>query len=482
MDTPLSLNPLLSRTLFPHLPAYPERMIQFGEGNFMRAFTAWQVQQMNQQGRFQGSVVMIKPQGSPVSEHYAKQDHLYTVLINGIAEQQIVREHEILHSVSRLISPYTEYERFLALAEQDSLEFITSNTTEAGITYNPEDRLTDAPQRSFPGKLTALLYRRYQLGKAGFTIIPCELIDRNGEKLREIVLRHAADWNLGDGFTDWLERENTFCCSLVDRIVPGFPQERADQLEQELGYRDRLMVTAEPYLLWVIEGPAWLPERLPLAESGLNVIYTDDLRPYREQKVHLLNGPHTAMTALGLLAGLETVEEVMNDEDLSVFVRELMEEEIVPMLDLPIERLIAYAQAVRERFMNPFIRHELASISLNSIAKFQTRLLPVLLRYRRERGDLPKRITLSFAALLVGYRGDRLERKDSPDVLTLFDRAWAHPAEVIPTLLQEAKLWGEDLSGVPELADTLERYVRKLDAFGARATLQWIGGGSPCGD
>ncbi|MGP0587226.1 tagaturonate reductase [Paenibacillus timonensis] len=482
MDTQLSLYPLLSRTLFPQLPAYPERIIQFGEGNFMRAFTAWQVQQMNQQDRFQGSVVMIKPQGSPVSEHYAKQDHLYTVLINGIAEQQIVREHEIVSSVSRLISPYAEYEQFLALAEQDSLEFITSNTTEAGIAYNSEDRLTDAPQRSFPGKLTALLYRRYQLGKAGYTIIPCELIDRNGEKLREIVLRYAAEWNLGDGFTEWIERENTFCCSLVDRIVPGFPQEKAAQLERELGYCDRLMVTAEPYLLWVIEGPNWLPERLPLVEAGLNVIFTDNLRPYREQKVHLLNGPHTAMTALGLLAGLETVEDVMNDEDLAVFVRELMEEEIVPMLDLPIEGLIAYAQTVRERFMNPFIRHELASISLNSIAKFQTRLLPVLLRYQRERGELPKRITLAFAALLVGYRGDRLERKDSPDVLVLFDQAWAQPVKVIPTLLREVKLWGEDLSDVPELAGFLEQYVQKLDAFGARATLQWIGGGSLCGD
>ncbi|MDU4696164.1 MAG: tagaturonate reductase [Paenibacillus sp.] len=480
MDTPL--HPPLSRALVPDLPTYPERMIQFGEGNFMRAFTVWQVQQMNQQGRFQGSVVMIKPQASPVSEHYAKQDHLYTVLINGIAEQQVVQEREILHSISRLISPYTEYEQFLALAEQDSLEFITSNTTEAGIAYNPEDRLTDRPQRSFPGKLTALLYRRYQLGKAGFTIIPCELIDRNGEKLREIVLRYAADWKLGDGFTAWLERENTFCCSLVDRIVPGFPQEKAEQLERELGYQDHLMVTAEPYLLWVIEGPAWLPERLPLTEAGLNVIFTDDLRPYREQKVHLLNGPHTAMAALGLLAGLETVEEVMNDEDLSVFVRELMGEEIVPMLDLPKTGLLTYAAAVRERFMNPFIRHELASISLNSIAKFKTRLLPVLLRYQRERGELPKRITLAFAALLVGYRGDRLERKDSPDVLALFDGAWTRPEDVIPTLLGEAKLWGEDLTGVPELAETLEQYVRKLDAFGARATLQWIGGGSPCGD
>src|SRR5690606_30973708 len=263
----------------------------------------------------------------------------------------------------------------LALAENDELEFITSNTTEAGIAYRPEDRLADAPPKSFPGKLTALLHKRFELGKKGFTIIPCELIDRNGEKLKEIVLQYANDWQLGDAFIQWLERENTFCCSLVDRIVPGYPRDKAQALAEELGYQDHLMVTAEPFLFWVIEGPASLSERLPLAKAGLNVVVTDDMTPYRERKVHLLNGPHTAMVPLALLAGLETVEDVMNDAAYSVFVKRLIEDELIPMLDLPKEELQSYAEAVQERFKNPFIRHELTSISLNSISKFKTRLL-----------------------------------------------------------------------------------------------------------
>ncbi|MEC0140186.1 tagaturonate reductase [Paenibacillus macerans] len=476
---------LLSRTMYPDLPIYPERVIQFGEGNFMRAFAAWQLQRMNKQGLFQGSVVMVKPRNGPVSEDFEKQDCLYTVAIDGIAGQKTVREREIITSVSRLISPYSDYEGFLALAEDDNLEFITSNTTESGIAYNPADTLNDRPPSSFPGKLTALLYRRFRLGKKGFVILPCELIDRNGERLREIVLRYAADWRLGEPFATWLNRENTFCCTLVDRIVAGFPQEQANELERELGYQDRLMVASEPYLLWVIEGPSWLPARLPLAQAGLDVIFTKDLKPYREQKVHLLNGPHTAMASLGLLAGLQTVEEVMKDADFSAFVRRLMDDELLPVLHLPKPELQAYARAVRERFMNPFVRHELASIYLNSISKFTTRLLPVLLRHVQENRKLPGLLTLSFAALLLGYRGDRLKRKDSPEVLAVFDEAWQTPDPnlFIRTILKSEVLWGLDLSDIPQLAEALKDDLMQLDQMGCRAVLrQRLGGEITCND
>lgn len=467
----------LSRLSFPKLPFYPERMIQFGEGNFMRAFVDWQLQQMNNKGLFQGSAVLIQPLEQGLGGLLSEQDYLYTVLLNGILDQKIVSDREIMTSVSRLINPYSDYDSFLGLAEDDGIEFITSNTTEAGIAYNPEDRLEDAPQKSYPGKLTALLYKRFQLGKKGFVIIPCELIDRNGEKLREIVLQYAAQWKLGDDFALWIEKENTFCCSLVDRIVPGYPRDKADELAQELGYRDNLMVTAEPFLFWVIEGPAWLKERLPLAQAGLNVVVTEDMTPYRERKVHLLNGPHTAMVSLGLLAGLETVEDVMNDGVFSAFVRELMENELIPMLDLPVEELQSYAEAVQERFKNPFIRHELTSIYLNSISKFKTRLLPVLLRYQRERGELPKLITLSFAALLLGYRGDRLQRQDSPEVLAVFDEAWKDPASFASVILQNSSLWGEDLSSVPGLIQELEAGLQQLESMGSRDALQQSIGG-----
>lgn len=464
----------LSRSTQPGLPVYPERMIQFGEGNFMRAFVDWQLQQMNNQGLFNGSAVLVQPISQGLGGLMAEQDNLYTVLLNGIMQQQTVNSREIIASVSRVLSPYDDYAAFLALAEDDGLEFITSNTTEAGIAYHAGDALNDAPPKSFPAKLTALLHKRFELGKKGFVIIPCELIDRNGEKLRQIVQQYAAEWRLGEAFDQWLVEENTFCCSLVDRIVPGYPRDKAAQLEDELGYLDNLMVTAEPFLFWVIEGPAWLAAKLPLAQAGLNVVVTDDMTPYRERKVHLLNGPHTAMVPLGMMAGLETVEDVMNDEIFYRFVQDLLNNELIPMLDLPAEELTSYSAAVLERFKNPFIRHELTSISLNSISKFKTRLLPVLLRYQQERGKLPELMTLAFAALLLSYRGDRVARQDSPEVLAAFDQAWGSPGSFVQTILQDASLWGQDLTQVPGLADNIAANLQRLESTDSRAALQQV--------
>lgn len=464
----------LSRSSHPSLPSYPERLIQFGEGNFMRAFVDWQLHEMNKQGLFQGSAVLVQPIEQGLGGMLAEQDYLYTVLLNGILQQETVDSAEIMTSVSRVINPYSDYEAFLALAENDELEFIASNTTEAGIAYREGDRLNDTPPVSFPAKLTALLHKRFELGKKGFVIIPCELIDRNGEKLKQIVLQYAADWNLGQDFSAWLENENTFCCSLVDRIVPGYPRDKAAQLEERLGYKDNLMVTAEPFLFWVIEGPEWIADKLPLAKAGLNVVVTSDMTPYRERKVHLLNGPHTAMVPLGMLAGLETVEDVMNDEAFSVFVRELMEDEITPMLDLPKEELLSYADSVCERFKNPFIRHELKSIALNSISKFKTRLLPVLLRYREERGSLPERMTLAFAALLLSYRGDVIERQDGAEVIAAFDAAWSDCDGFLSVILKDETMWGQDLTQVPGLPEALKSRLAELEQDGARAALKQL--------
>lgn len=461
----------LSRSTFPHLPQFPERVIQFGEGNFMRAFVDWQLHQMNKQNLFNGSAVLVQPIERGLADMLAEQDQLYSILLKGIEKGDTVDSHEIITSVSRCLNPYTDYDAFLALAEQDELEFITSNTTEAGITYNPADQLNDAPPRSFPAKLTALLHTRYKLGKAGFTIIPCELIDRNGEKLKEIVLKYAEVWQLGEGFVTWLEQENTFCCSLVDRIVPGYPRDNAAEVEAQLGYHDKLMVMAEPFLFWVIEGPSSLKARLPLAEAGLNVVVTDDMTPYRERKVHLLNGPHTAMVPLALLAGLHTVEDVMKDDTFSLFVQRLIEEELIPMLDLPQEQLQAYAKAVQERFCNPFVRHELTSISLNSISKFKARLLPILLRYEATKKQLPSLLTLAFAALLLSYRGDVISRQDGDDVIAVFDEAWRSPSP-IETLLSNSSLWGMDLTTLPNLVTSIEAHITRLTQLGSRKALQ----------
>ncbi|MGN7167395.1 tagaturonate reductase [Paenibacillus cellulositrophicus] len=468
------MTPRLSRSLFPDLPALPERMIQFGGGNFMRAFVNWQMQQMNLKGLFNGSAVVVQPTAHGKSTVLMEQDGLYTVLLKGRLQGQLVNSSEVIATVSRVINPYTDYEAYLKLAEQDELEFITSNTTEAGIVYEAGLRREDAPHSSFPAKLTELLYRRFQLGKAGFIILPCELIEDSGEKLRRFVLQHAADWQLGDAFAAWVTEANTFCSCLVDRIVPGYPRDQADDLEQKLGYEDPFMVSAEPYHLWVIEGPAWLREKLPLAEAGLNVIVTDDLSPYRERKVHLLNGPHTAMVPLGLLAGLETVEDVMKDSDLGRFVHELMEDEILPVLKLPRAELLEYAAAIRERFNNPLIRHELASISLNSISKFTARLLPVLIRYQQAQGKLPRLLVLSFAALLLTYRGDLVARRDVPEVLEAVDRNWIDPESFVPGILKEERLWGMDLTAVPGLEALLGEHIGLLEREGVRASLHQL--------
>ncbi|MBP1043954.1 tagaturonate reductase [Vagococcus sp. BWB3-3] len=449
---------------------YPEKVIQFGEGNFMRGFVDWQLQQMNQQGLFQGSAVVVQPIAQGLGEMLAEQDYLYTVLLDGILNDQVINSAEIVSTVNRVINPYDDYQSYLDLALDDQLSVIISNTTEAGIQFLADDSLSNQPPTSFPGKLTALLARRFDLKKAGFTIIPCELIDRNGEKLKEIVLQYAEQWGLGADFRTWLQTENTFCCSLVDRIVPGYPREDQEELQSRLGYRDQLMVKAEPFLLWVIEGPASLKDQLPLAKAGLNVVVTDDMTPYRERKVHLLNGPHTAMVPLGLLAGLETVEDVMLDEDFSQFVDQLMAEEIIPVLDLPQSELISYANSVKERFKNPFIRHELTAIALNSLSKFKARLLPLLVNYQKQQHTLPPLMTLALAGLITFYRGD-YPLQDDQHVLDTFAEAWQRPETVVPAIFSNHSLWEQDLSQLPGLVEAVEADLSLLEK-GSRAALQ----------
>lgn len=465
----------LSKQLQTNLSFFPEKVIKFGTGNFLRGFLNWQLQQMNKQHLFNGSAVIVKPTPHPSKGAWKEQDYLYTVILEGFYQGEIIHTSEIITTVNRLINPYEQWEDYLQLAENEELAFIISNTTEAGIQLDEKDTLADAPPNSFPGKLTALLYKRFQLKKPGFTIIPCELIDRNGEKLKEIVLQYADQWNLEPDFCHWVQTENTFCCSLVDRIVPGFPHDKAEMLNKEHGYIDDHMVTTEPYLLWVIEGPQELKESLPLAKAGLNVIVTDDMTPYRERKVHLLNGPHTAMVPLGLLAGLETVEEVMKDEDFAAFVDQLMHKEIVPLLPLPAKDLQIYAKSIIERFKNPFIRHELTSIALNSISKYKARLLPLLIKHRQLYKHLPPYITASLAALLLTYRGSQYKPKDNQEVLDAFSKAWEKPETAISTILSNKQIWDTDLTiAIPGLTEEVNTYIKKLRKNGARAVLQEI--------
>jgi tagaturonate reductase len=467
----------LTRAIHP-TTALPTRAIQFGEGNFLRAFVDWQLQQLNKQGLFNGGVKIVQPRAGGHVALLEEQDNLFTVLLEGKQDGEQVQSHEVITLVNGTVNPYTDYDAYLALAEDDDIEFIFSNTTEAGIVYSAAEQRTGAPHASFPGKLTALLYRRFELGKKGFQLIPTELIEQNGAKLKETVLATAGNWDLGADFIQWVHTDNTFYSSLVDRIVPGYPTVRAEELHQQFGFEDRLIVKTEPFLLWVIEGPQSLTETLPLAKAGLNVIVTDDMTPYRERKVFLLNAPHTTMATLARLAGVETVRDVMLDADFALLVEQVMYEEIMPVLDLPHDELAAYAESVKERFENPFMHHELAAIALNTVAKFTSRLLPVLTGFHATNGTFPPRITLALSALLLTYSGDPIVTVtpvDSAETLAVFHAAYATdaaaPDHYVATILADTTLWGTDLTALDGLVERVTAGLTSLRARGVRATL-----------
>lgn len=459
---------------FRKLPKYPTKVIQFGEGNFLRAFIDWQIQQMNKQGLFQGGVAVVQPIDRGMTKVLDEQDDLYTTLLEGKLNGQKVQDHEIIESINETIRPYEDYQSYVDLAKNDDIQFIFSNTTEAGIAFDENDNLTDQPQNSYPGKLTALLYERFKLGKKGFQIIPCELINHNGNTLKEIVLKYAQLWNLGQDFVNWINQENDFYSTLVDRIVPGYPKERAADLEKEWNYHDRLIVKAEPFLIFVIEGDKKLEKLLPLKEAGLNVVVTDDMQPYRNRKVSLLNGPHTTMSPIARLAGIDTVGQVMKDPDFYKFINDEMYQEIIPTVALPEQELNDYAEGVKERFENPYVNHELSSIALNSISKFQARLLPTFKRYFAKEKKLPLRITLALASYLKIYAGKAdFDPEDTPEVLAEF-KELLQKDNYVQAALADEKLWGEDLTQFSGLIDLVKQDLQIIDQQGSRKAVQMI--------
>ena len=374
----------------------PEKVIQFGEGGFLRGFVDWMLQKLNDSGAWEGSVVVVQPIAQGMCDMLESQNCMYTHIIRGVEGV----EEQVVDVISRCVKPYEDYESYLALADDPGFRFVVSNTTEAGITYRAEDQLTDAPPVSFPAKLTQLLYRRYQNKLPGFVMLPCELIDRNGDKLKEVVLQYAAQWELGADFAAWVETENYFCCTLVDRINTGYPRDNLP----ELGYEDKMINTSEYFHLWVIEGPDALSEELPFHKMGLNVIWTNELERYRTRKVRILNGAHTATVAYALLNGVPTVREAMENETMLAHIRQCVFEEIIPVLTLPKEELTSYAEDVLQRFSNPHIKHLWADISLNSVSKFKVRVLPSALEYYEKFGKLPQGLCKAFGCLIRFYK------------------------------------------------------------------------------
>ncbi|SMQ73000.1 tagaturonate reductase [Bacillus sp. OV166] len=477
----------LNRRNYKEYEICPEKILQFGEGNFLRGFVDWQVQVLNQKTDFNGSVVVVQPRGSEKIERLNRQDGLFTLYLQGIKDGRPVNEHMVIDSISRGINLFMDYQAFIELAAKEELRFIISNTTEAGIAYDPEDKLEEQPQKSFPGKLTAFLYHRFKAfsgdQQRGCIIIPCELIENNAKVLKEIVLKYAQDWNLGSGFINWIENANTFCSSLVDRIVPGFPSDTIHEKTEELGYQDELMVVGEQYHLWVIEGPEFIKHELPVEGTGLNTMVVKDLTPFRTRKVRILNGAHTAMTPLAYLSGLETVEEAVNDNEIGLFISELITEEIVPTLEGDAAELGVYEEEVLSRFANPYIKHYLMSISLNSISKFITRNLPSLIDYIEKTNVLPMRMVFALSCLIFFYRGKRGEEsislQDRPETLQFFQSTWnmyenqeIELNELVESVLSEKILWDMDLDEISNLSSTVTKHLSDIEQLGVRSALK----------
>ena len=416
-----------------------EKVIQFGEGGFLRGFVDWMLDIANEKADFNGSVVVVQPIENGLCDTLSAQGCVYTHLCRGV---EGVDQRKI-SVISRCVKPYDEFDKYMALAENPDFRFIVSNTTEAGIVFSNKDKISDTPASTFPGKLTQLLYKRYELGLGGFVFLPCELIENNGSELKKCILNYSELWGLGEGFNSWIEKENIFTNTLVDRINTGYPRDE----KIDVGFDDKMVNTSEYFHLWVIDGYEGLFEEIPFDKCGLNVILTKELKKYRTIKVRILNGSHTSMIPYALLSGVETVGDCLKDEKMSAHLR-ACQEEIVESLDMDREETENYAKAVMVRFANPYIRHMCQSIALNSVSKFKVRVLPSILEYEKKFGYAPKTLLFSFGKLIEFYK------KGTPnDDLQATEKM---QRGTVREILADASLWGEDLT---RFACEVEKYA-----------------------
>lgn len=453
-------------------PTRPIKVVQFGEGNFLRAFVDWMIQELNNADLFNGDVAVVQPLEFGRVNELAKQDGLYTLIQEGVQNNEFISKSQIIDCLRTFVNPYESYEDYLKLAEIETLELLISNTTESGIVLDETDSIYQTPPKTFPGKVLAFLYHRYQtfngdLSK-GLYIVPCELIDNNGDELYRCVKELAKIHELSDEFMKWLDEANTFTNTLVDRIVPGYPATRIEEFTDSLGYIDNNLVLGEVFHLWVIEDRNGISDVLKGSEAGLNILFTKDIKPYKIRKVRILNGLHTLMVPVAYLSGIDTVGEAMADEMLLKYINQTVEEEMVPATEkyLTSEELNTFAKEVYDRFNNPRVRHELMSIALNSSAKFKSRLLPTALDYVEKFGQFPKAIAFSLASSLVFYRGVRGEEmialQDEPQLLEYYRELWRkyeaselNLDEVVTSFLGMSEHWGLDLNEIPELTTNI---------------------------
>lgn len=463
---------------------YPEKVLQFGEGNFLRAFVDWMIDKANRDGVYQGSIVLCQPIAPGLKDMINAQDGVYTLAMRGAENGKAVENIETITSVSRCINPYEDYEALMEIARSADLEVVVSNTTEAGISYHEGDRLTDRPPVSFPAKVTAFLYERFRAfnGAAdkGLLFLPVELIDNNGAELKRIILQYAEEWELGTEFTDWVKNANEFTSTLVDRIVTGYPRDEIAYFEEKLGYKDNIIDTSELFNLWVIEGNRDWADRLPVHKTDANVIWTDDVKPYKKRKVRILNGAHTSTVLAAYLAGYDIVMDFMKDDTVRTFMNHVIYQEVIPTLDLPKDELESFAAAVNDRFANPYIKHKLLDIALNSCSKFNARCLPSLLGYVEETGKLPACLTFSLAAFIRFYRGQlndgiytgtrkdgtQYQIRDDEEVINFFASVWEEKDAdgIAQAVLSNTTFWsGKDLTEVPGLKDAVAGYLKEME-------------------
>lgn len=464
--------------------------MQFGEGNFLRAFVEWIIQDLNDKGAISSDVVLVQPMPFGRVKELAEQDGLYTLRLEGIDGGKKVKNSQVINVVGDCVNPFAEYEKFLAYGESEDLEVIISNTTEAGIAVDPTDTDFSVCPKSYPGKLLALLKRRYDKFNGakdkGLAIIPCELIDNNGDELYRCLTELAKINKMDRKFIDWMQNCNHFTSTLVDRIVPGYPRNEIEEIQKETGYIDNNVVKGEIFHLWVLKKEAHVQKVLPADSTGLNVIFADDIKPYKQRKVKILNGSHTAMVPVAYLCGIDTVGEAVNDPVIGKFVREFVFEEVNPTIDLPQDQMTAFANSVIERYQNPFIRHELMSIALNSTTKFKTRLLPTLLDYVKIKGELPKRLVFAFAALVTFHKGKRgdenIKLADDPQYLAKWKELWdgfdGDYNKLAKEVLGWVEAWDMDMNTIhPDLCSKVATYLYAMNTKGMRAALECFIGG-----
>lgn len=464
---------------------YPERIIQFGEGNFLRAFVDWIVWNMNKKAGFNSGIVVVQPIDKGMVDMLNEQDCLYHLNLQGLDKGKEVDSMDLIDVITRGLNPYTQFGEYMKLAENPEMRFVISNTTEAGITFDASCKLDDAPASSYPGKLTQLLYHRYKTFNGdqskGLIIFPCELIFHNGRELKKCIEQYIDLWKLGADFKAWFESACAVYSTLVDRIVPGYPKDTIDEITARIGVKDNLVVKAEIFHLWVIEAPASVAAEFPADKAGLNVLFVPSEAPYHERKVTLLNGPHTVLSPVGYLSGLDTVKEVCEDADTGRYVHKVMYDELLPTLNLPEEELKQFANDVLERFRNPFVKHFVTSIMLNSFPKFKTRDLPGLKTYLERKGTLPKGLVLGLAGIVTYYKGgkrgnDAITPNDDPAIIELLKTLWAtgDVAQVAKGVLAADFIWGEDLNKVAGLTQALTDNLSIIQSKGMRETVKSI--------